>query len=452
MLTTAVYKDGQMSNTVLQNVRERYIKAAATLGLEDYITEELLGFKLRLSFEMPAKVGGKQRHLKVVRVWHRRPLARCAFKGGMRFFPGTTLSALESHAAEMSVKCWLHDLPYGGAKGGIDLHPAECSPAELEAITKKMVEELDDRKAIGPFVDVPAPDMGTNALIMFYMADHYAHIHDGEPYTNGVVTGKPVDKGYDYIGGIHGRKEATGYGLNVALEVFRNPVYKMISIAPQPTMIVQGFGNVGYHAAKFAEQNGVRIVAISDVQGAIYNPHGINVEDLEKYCRDNPKRSVVGYPKADSVKSGEFLELPCDILVPAAVEETITKANASRIKASVILEGANGPTTPEADEILAANGKVVIPDVLANSGGVTVSYFEWGRNTDQTDTRIPDKNDRELVLGSMAKMMEKACGEVYRRAQKYKSSLREAAYIVALEKAELLRARRMPEYAANIFG
>lgn len=447
------FRGEYMFMTAWDNVKDRYVKAASILRLEDEIISELLGFKQRLSFDMMAQVNGKMESLKVVRVRHRAPLKKMAYKGGLRFLKGTTLSSMESHAAEMSVKCWIHELPYGGAKGGVDLDPRQCSPKELEAISKKLVDELDERVAIGPALDVPAPDVGTNATIMFWMAEHYSFKHPREFFTHGVVTGKPVVSGNEsinrYLGGIHGRKEATGFGVMRTLSAFRN---KLFSFGETPTMIIQGFGNVGSHTAKFAEQEGFRIIGVSDEFGAIHNSMGISVADLEAYCSASKPRSVVGYPRAEAVDKEELLEMPCDVLVPAALEEVITKDNAAAIRAKVILEGANGPTTPEADEILEDRRIVVVPDILANSCGVTVSYFEWGRNTDQSDPRIPMENDAGKVLMAAGTMMDEASAAVLRRVEKYKIAPRLAAYVFALEKAELLRVRRMPEYAMKLFG
>lgn len=437
-----------MPRDILENVWNRYRRAAAIINLEDWLVEELTSFNMRLSFDMSAVVGGEKKRLKAVRVWHRAPLTRFPFKGGNRYREGLTLGSMESHAAEMSIKCWLQGLPYGGAKGGIDVNPNRCTAQELHDLTFTFVDTLNQFDAIGPFRDVPAPDMGTNPLIMFWMADRYAYLHRGEPYTHGVVTGKPVD---EYIGGIHGRNEATGYGLLVALEELRQPKYGLISLPDQPTVVIQGFGNVGSHIAYYLWKGGYKVTAIADEFGAIFNSDGLNIPVLMEYTRNQRPMSVKGFAGAMEIDRETALELPCDIIVPAALEEVINEQNASKIQARVILEGANGPTTPGADKILEDRGVVVIPDVYANSGGVTVSFFEWGRNTDQTDNRIPKNNDSVTVLNAMEKMMRKAGTEIAHRAQRHKVSLRLAAYILALEKAELLKARRIPEYAMKKF-
>lgn len=445
------FKETMMPRDILENVWNRYQRAATILKFEDWMIEELTSFKMRLAFDMDAVVGGRKRRLKAVRVWHRSPLTCFPFKGGNRYREGLTLSALESHAAEMSIKCWLHNLPYGGAKGGVSVNANECTPQELRDLTFTLVDELNERNAIGPFRDVPAPDMGTNPLIMFWMADRYAYLHRGEPYTRGVVTGKPIDEYIAWTGGIHGRKEATGYGLAVALEELRQPKYNLIHLPDRPTVVVQGFGNVGSYIAYYLWKEGCKIIAVSDEFGAIFSGDGLDIPKLIEYIRHQKPISVTGFAGAMEIPRENVLELSCDIIVPAALEEVINEQNADKIQARIVLEGANGPTTPSADAILESKNILVIPDVYANSGGVTVSFFEWGRNTDQTDQRVPKNNDTETVLNSMKLMMQKAGAEIVHRAQQHKVSLRLAAYILALEKGELLKARRIPEYAAKKF-
>lgn len=441
-----------MARNILENVWNRYIRASKILKFGDRLTQELISFKMRLSFDLEATVGGKPKRLKAVRVWHRGPLTDCVFKGGNRYRPNITMGALESHAAEMSPKCWIHELPYGGAKGGIDVDPNECTPAELEKVTYTFVDELNERNAIGPFRDVPAPDMGTNSLIMFWMAQRYSYLHRGEPYVKAVVTGKPVKLQNAYIGGIHGRIEATGYGLQIALSELRKPAYGLFSLPDKPTVIIQGFGNVGANFASFAEDFGLKVVAVIDEFGGTFNGNGLNIPALIAYARSHKPATVKNFPKGEDLNATDFFELPCDILVPAATEEVITSANAKRSRAKVILEGANGPTTPEADEILNDRGLTIIPDIYANSGGVIVSFFEWANNINLSDQRIPARNEPKAVLRSMEKMMRKAGQEIIIRSRKHNVDLRLATYILAFEKAELLRVRRLPEYAAQIFA
>ena len=420
-------------DTALQHVWNRYRKGAEILLLPERITEELLSFKVRTSCDIDAHVGGKPRRLKAVRVGHRRLLTSDVFKGGNRFCEGITLSSVESHAAEMSIKGWQHDLPYGGAKGGINFNPRDCTPEELKEITFKFVDELNERKAIGPFIDVPAPDMGTDSTIMFWMAERYGYLHRGEPYVRGVVTGKPFDPLCPWIGGMAGRTEATGYGLWCAFSAVQKcGIFSRATPYPQK-VIIQGFGNVGMHAAIFAHASGMQIIAVSDEFGATYNPKGLDLAKLIDYSKE--AKTVKGFPGGDSIDGQAMLELPCDILVPAATEEVLTEKNADRIKAKVILEGANGPTTPEADAIFENRGILVIPDVYANSGGVVVSYFEWAMNTDQKDGRAPMGNFKTEVLGALSSMMKKAGSGMMEKAMQHKTSLRMGAYLLALEKA-----------------
>lgn len=433
----------------LQNVWNRYLKAVEILKFENKLVKELLSFKMRHSVDIDATVGGKSERLKSVRVWHRTPLTDGIYKGGERFMRGVTLSSMESHAAEMSIKCWMHLLPFGGAKGGLAVDPLKCTVEELQNITYTVVDELDERNAIGPFIDVPAPDIGTNALIMFWMAERYKYRHRGEPFTKGVVTGKPVRLQNGYMGGINGRTEATGFGLNVAIDELRKSKYDLFSLPEIPTVIMQGFGNVGSHAAFFAAEKKFLIIAVCDKFGGVFNGDGLNISELIQYTKACKKHSVAGFPGAMSISFDEMIELPCDIFMPNALEEVLTVKNANRIQARVIAEGANGPTTPEADIILEERGKIVIPDIYANSMGVVTSFFEWGMNTNNTDSRIPRRNEKKLVLATAEKMMRKAGAEIVQRKNQYGISLRLAAYILALEKAELLRARRLPEYAAQ---
>ena len=436
-----------MPHDILGNIWNRFATAGKVLGYEDRLMKELMGFKMRLSFDLDATIGGKPERLKAVRVWHRAPLTDCIFKGGTRYRKGTTLGSLESHAVEMSIKCWLHDLPYGGAKGGIDFDPTQCTPEELEKITYRFVDELDERNAIGPFRDVPAPDMGTYALIMFWMAQRYSYLHRGEPYAKAVVTGKPVDP---YIGGLHGRTEATGFGLLIAFdEILR---YLGWNLDNTPTMAIQGFGNVGMHVAQFASEQGFKIIAVSDEFGGVDNGKGLDIPALIQHARSQKPATVKDFPGGFAIRNQDIFSIRCDVLVPAATEEVITKDNADSIVAKIILEGANGPTTPEADAILNDKGIVVVPDIYANSGGVVTSYFEWARNTDNfSDTRVPRENDYTTVIAALEKMMRHAGQEIVECSNRHRVSLRLAAYIVALEKAKLIRARRIPDYALEKF-
>jgi glutamate dehydrogenase (NAD(P)+) len=300
-------------------------------------------------------------------------------KGGIRYSPQVDESEVRALAALMTYKCALVDVPFGGAKGAVQIDPSRYTVEQLERITRRYTHELDRKKFIGPGIDVPAPDYGTGEREMSWIADTYSQLHTGELEALACVTGKPVTEG-----GIHGRREATGRGLTYALSEACRSVEDMTALGLSvglegKRLVVQGLGNVGYHTAKFCREQGAIIVALAEREGAIYNPKGLNEDEAFNYRKRTG--SILGFPGAiDILRSADALELECDILVPAALENVLTSENAGRIKARIVLEGANGPTTPEADEMFRRRGIMVIPDVYANAGGVTVSYFEWLKN------------------------------------------------------------------------
>ncbi|AEH51407.1 Glu/Leu/Phe/Val family dehydrogenase [Pseudothermotoga thermarum] len=335
-------------------------------------------------------------------------------KGGVRYHPDVTLDEVETLAFWMTWKCSLMNLPYGGGKGGVKVDTTKLSPREFERLSRRFFYEISD--IVGQFRDIPAPDVRTNSQVMAWFVDTYNKTM--RRYEPGVVTGKPVE-----IGGSLGRDEATGRGL--AVVTAEACEYLGIDIS-KATVAVQGFGNVGYFSAKILQQEyGAKVVAISASTAALYNPNGIDVEDLMNYKMQN-KGSLVGYPKAQQISHKELLELNVDILVPAALENAITEENADNVKAKIIAEGANGPVTPEADKILNSKGILVIPDILANGGGVTVSYFEWVQNVQCIRWEL------EEVRNKLAKNMKAAFAEVVKAKQKYGTDLRTASYIVAI--------------------
>lgn len=307
-------------------------------------------------------------------------------KGGIRFHPDVTLGEVAALATWMSWKCSLVGLPYGGAKGGVTVDPRALSMGELERLTRRYTQEMIP--FIGPQIDIPAPDVGTNEQVMAWIVDTFsAHAGHNVP---AVVTGKPV-----VIGGSLGRREATGRGVSYLISRAMDTLGLEASGA---TAVVQGFGNVGSVAAYSLAKQGVKIIAVSDVGGGVYNPAGLDLYKLEQYVAAH--RTVIGFPEADPVSNDDLLLLPCDILVPAAMERQITGANAAKIRCRILAEGANGPTTPEADEILNKRDDVfIIPDILCNSGGVIVSYFEWVQDLQSffwSETEIVDKLNRIL--------------------------------------------------------
>ena len=345
-------------------------------------------------------------------------------KGGVRYHQNVSLDEVKTLAFWMTCKCAVAGLPYGGGKGGIIVDPKTLSKRELEALTRAYIDRI--AMIIGEKKDIPAPDMNTNAQIMGWMMDEYSKI-TGQ-FEPGFITGKAI-----CVGGSLGRTAATGRGVvTAALEAL-----KLKGIAPQDaTAAVQGFGNVGSWTAKLFNEEGVKVVAVSDVKGAIYNADGLDCYDVEKFAQANG--SVVGYPGAQVISNAELLALEVTILSPCAMELQITKENAANVKAQIIAEGANGPTTPEADEILSAKGVFVVPDILANGGGVTVSYFEWVQNLYRYFWSEEEVVEKQIV------MMRNAFKNVYAAAEKYGVNMRVAAYIVALSSLdEAMKVRGM---------
>jgi glutamate dehydrogenase (NAD(P)+) len=324
------------------------------------------------------------------------------------------IDEVKALAAWMTWKTAIVGVPYGGGKGGIKCDPKKMSKGELERLTRAYAAALSD--FIGPDKDIPAPDMNTGGQEMAWIVDEYSKIK-GE-FTPAVITGKPIS-----MGGSLGRVEATGRGVMVCT---RSAIAKMGLRPDECTCVVQGFGNVGSISAKLIEMLGVKIIAISDITGGYYNPNGISVADAMNYAKDNG--NLEGFTGGSKVSNSELLELDCTILVPAAMEDQITDKNAANIKAKLIVEGANGPTSANADKILNDKGIIVVPDILANAGGVTVSYFEWVQNKMGyywTEERVNRRADR---------LMKSAFDTVFENSNKFNVSMRTAAYIVAIEK------------------
>ncbi len=338
-------------------------------------------------------------------------------KGGLRFHPDVCLGEVAALAMWMSWKCALCGLPYGGAKGGIACDPGKLSITELERLTRRYTQEMIP--FIGPQVDVMAPDLGTNPQVMAWIMDTYSvHVGNSVP---GIVTGKPVG-----LGGSLGRREATGRGVGYLVNRATDTIGLDIGKA---TAAIQGFGNVGSITALSLARYGVKIIAVTDAFGGIHNADGLNLWELEKYVAAT--RSVVGFPGADSITNEELLELPCDILVPAALERQITKENAGKLKCRILAEGANGPTTPEADAILAQRPEIfLIPDVLCNAGGVVVSYFEWVQDLQSFfwgETEVVDK---------LFRILETAFTQTVALSRKQKISMRMAALSLGVRRVQ----------------
>lgn len=409
------------NNDLLTSTLVQVDRAAARLGLEPGLLKILKEPKRTLTVSVPLrKDDGTYEVYTGYRVQHN--LARGPAKGGIRFHQEVTLEEVIALAALMTWKCAVVDIPYGGAKGAVVVNPKELSVTELERLTRRYVTEISI--IIGPEKDIPAPDVNTNPQVMAWIMDTFSMQHGYS--IPAVVTGKPIE-----IGGSQGRNEATGRGCVFTVEEAAAALGLNLGEA---TAAVQGFGNVGSVAAACLNDLGCRVVAVSDSKGGIYSESGLDIADVQAYKERTG--SVTGYPDASPISQEELLTLDCDILVPAAMENQITEANAHLVKAKIVAEGANGPTTAKADEILEKRGVTVVPDILANAGGVVVSYFEWVQGI-QHFFWTKDEVNRQLRRRMVASFRE-----VYELARKEQVSMRTAAYMIALsrvKKAMLLR-------------
>lgn len=344
-------------------------------------------------------------------------------KGGIRYHPSVTMSEVKALALWMTLKCAVVGIPYGGGKGGVAVDAKSLSRLELERLSRHFVAQIADH--IGPEVDIPAPDMYTNAMIMGWMSDEYARI--SRRHEPGVFTGKPIS-----LGGSLGRDDATGRGAYHCVKVLEE---RNAWDPAEKTVAVQGFGNGGQHIARLLHADGYRVVAVSDSSGGILRPDGLDIPSVAQFKNETRKLeavycegSVCEMVDADDISNEDLLELDVDILVPAALENQITEDNAARIRAGIVVEVANGPTTPEADDILYGNDVAVVPDILANAGGVTVSYFEWVQNRSGLSWPLAEVHER------LAAIMRTEAAAIYDLADSRACSLREAAYIHALER------------------
>jgi glutamate dehydrogenase (NAD(P)+) len=392
---------------------ERFDRAAQLLGLDEDLYAVMRVPSREIKVYIPVRMDSG--HLNVFegfRVQHN--FARGPAKGGIRYAPDVTLDEVKALSAWMTWKCAVVNVPFGGGKGGIICDPRQMSMGELERMTRRYTAELID--FIGPDKDVPAPDMNTNEQTMAWIMDTYS-MHARHTVT-AVVTGKPVA-----LGGSLGRREATGRGVLFCV----NEAIKRFNLTPQETtVVVQGSGNVGGIGAELMHEQGYKIIAISDVSGGIYNKNGINIPEALGYLHEN--KTFEGYENADTIGNTELLELECDVLAPCATENQITSENAGRIKCKILAEGANGPTTPKADQILFDNGIFVIPDILANAGGVTVSYFEWVQDRMGYFWREDEVNQR------LEEKMVASFNELSVLADLHNVDTRTAAYMLAIDR------------------
>lgn len=404
---------GSDEKNPFEAMSERFDRAARLLGLDEDLYAVMRVPSRELKVYVPVRMDtGHIRVFEGYRVQHN--FARGPAKGGIRYAPDVSLDEVKALSAWMTWKCAVVNVPFGGAKGGIICDPHQMSLGELERLTRRYTAELID--FIGPEKDVPAPDMNTNEQTMAWVMDTYS-MHARHTVTS-VVTGKPVA-----LGGSLGRREATGRGVMITV----NEAIKRYKLTPEKTtVVVQGSGNVGGIGAELMHAAGYKVIAISDVGGAIYNKKGLDIPEILKYWQDN--RSFEGFSKADQLSNKELLEIDCDVLAPCATENQITSENAGRLKCKILAEGANGPTTPKADKILHDKGVFVIPDILCNAGGVTVSYFEWVQDRmgyfwseAEVNARLEDK-------------MVASFNELVHYSEKHAVDSRTAAYMMAIDR------------------
>jgi glutamate dehydrogenase (NAD(P)+) len=454
--------------TFLESVDLMFDRTVKTLDLPEGLGDQIKKCNSVFQVRFPVKINNR---IEIFTGWravhseHRLPA-----KGGIRYAPDVNQEEVEALAALMTYKCAVVDVPYGGSKGALMIDPKRYNEEQLEQITRRFVRELAKRGYISPSTNVPAPDVGTGAREMAWIVDTYKQLFPTEINHSAAVTGKPVSQG-----GIRGRVEATGRGVQYALrEFFRHQEDVRMANLDEgldgKEMVIQGLGNVGYHAAKFLqEEDGVKVIAVIERDGAVLNERGLNIENLSEFMRE--KGGVNGFPDGSFVENGKStLELKCDLLIPAALESQITSSNADRIQSSLIVEAANGPVSYSADEMLRKRGIVILPDIYVNAGGVTVSYFEWIKNLshirfgrlerrfdelkgqqiiDVLETmfnkQVPEQKQRALVTGAReVDLVRSGLDETMRTAyqeirevlhsRKEVPDFRTAAYVVAIEK------------------
>jgi glutamate dehydrogenase (NAD(P)+) len=397
-------------------------EAAGIIKLDKGLQEVLSNPKRVLTVSLPIRMdNGEIRVFTGFRSQHND--ARGPYKGGIRYHPQVTLEEVKALSMWMTWKCAIANIPYGGGKGGIICNPKEMSNGELERLTRRYAYAIAD--IIGPHTDIPAPDVYTGGKEMAWIMDTYSALK-GNYVQPEIITGKPIA-----IGGSLGRNEATGRGLAFTV---REAAKKLNISMKETTMAVEGYGNAGQFASQFVQEQGAKLIAASDSRGGIYNKNGIDVSELRRHKENTG--SVVDFPGSSSINNEELLELECTILIPAALENQITSKNAGKVKAKIVAEAANGPTIPEADEVLYNNKVLIIPDILANGGGVTVSYFEWLQNLRRdywTEHEVNERLDRNIT---------KAFLDVYDTSEKYSVDMRKASTVLAVNRViEAIRIR-----------
>jgi glutamate dehydrogenase (NAD(P)+) len=420
MYTTGYYKEPGPKldeESPFESMLERFRFAAEVLELDEGMFQYLASPVKQVTVSIPIVMdSGDIRVFEGYRVIHNNLLGPS--KGGIRYAPDVTLEEVNALAAWMTWKCAIVNVPFGGAKGGVRVDPKQLSDGELERLTRRYTANM--LEVFGPDRDIPAPDMNTNEQVMAWVMDTYSmNAHKTE---TAVVTGKPI-----ILGGSHGRKEATGRGV---VTVTLAALNKVGLLPNKCTVAVQGFGNVGSVSAKLMYEQGAKVIAISDISGGYYNENGIDIPAAIEYAKNNDN-SLEGYPEAEKISNDELLQMDCDVLIPAAKEDQINKKNAPDINAKIIAEGANGPVTANADSILEDKGIMVVPDILANAGGVTVSYFEW----------VQDRQGyfwtEERVNRRLNRMMRNAFDNLFEVRNQYDITLRQAAYVFGINKVAM---------------
>lgn len=403
-----------MSNNPWERAKTHLKNAIKYFPIDSLLEAQLLNPDRIVRVSIPIRMdNGLVRVFEGFRVQHNN--ARGPYKGGIRYHEKVDMDEVQALSFWMTFKNAVVDVPFGGGKGGVVLNPKELSESELEAVSKGYVDKM--YRLFGPELDVPAPDVNTNGKIMAWMLDEYEKLTGAKnPAT---FTGKPIERG-----GSEGREEATGFGGSVVLRKVLES--KTGGVSAGATVAIQGFGNVATHFAETAKNLGLKIVAVSDSKGGIYSAAGLDISKVELHKKETG--AVRGFAGASDITNDELLELPVDILVPAALENVLTGDNAPKVKAKLIIEMANGPTTLEADQVFDKTGVVVVPDILANSGGVATSYFEWYQNM------YDEKWTREEVLNKLTGLMEKAFDAINEAKISYGTNFRNAAYIVALKR------------------
>ena len=401
-----------MSNqpySFFHSVEKSFDKAAKFTKWEKGLLEQIKACNSIYSMRFPVKMDdGRIEVIEAYRVQHSQHKSPC--KGGIRFSDEVNQDEVMALASLMTYKCAIVNVPFGGGKGGIKINPRKYSTYELEKITRRYTSELVKKNFIGPGIDVPAPDYGTGEREMAWIVDTYASLKPGDIDAAGCVTGKPISQG-----GVHGRKEATGLGVFFGTREVCNMPEVMNKLGMSlgiegKRIVLQGMGNVGYFCAKFFREHGAKVIAIAEYEGAVFNENGLNEEELFQHRKKSG--SILNFPGATNIeKTTEALEIECDILVPAALENVINGNNAPRIKAKIIAEAANGPLTPEADEIFVQKGVLVIPDMYLNAGGVTVSYFEWLKNLSHVRYGRMEKRFTENMNSRILSQIESLTGK-----------------------------------------